>query len=108
MKKDDFKQRTHKILNELVEHIEKLEEKVDNIADDAKDEYFEQLDNLKGIRDNLSSKLDEYEKIADSKWDIVKEKAGNFFEDLSKSWKENFASTAEAFRKEKKNDTVDS
>lgn len=108
MKKDDFKQRTHKILDELVEHIEKLEQKVDDIAEDAKEEYSEQLEKLKGIRDNLSTKLDEYEKIADSKWDIVKERAGNFFEDISKSWKDNFTNVSDVFRKENKDHEDDS
>ena len=58
----------HQIVDELAVRIDKLEQRADEIADDAKQEYREQLDNLKGIRDNLSSKLEEYESIADSKW----------------------------------------
>lgn len=104
MKKDDFKQKTQKILDELIEYIDKLEQKVDDIAEDAKEEYYEQLDKLRGIRDNLSSKLDEYEKIAEPKWNVVKESAGNFFNDISKSWKENFANVSEVFKKDKKED----
>ncbi len=101
MKKEEFKQKTHKVLDELKEYIDKLEQKADDIADDAKEEYHEQLDNLKGIRDKLSSRLDEYESIADSKWDVIKESAGSFFDDVSKSWKENFASVSEVFKKDK-------
>ncbi|HBT84297.1 MAG: hypothetical protein PHO13_11290 [Fermentimonas sp.] len=101
MKKEEFKQKTHKVLDELKEYIDKLEQKADDIADDAKEEYREQLDNLKGIRDKLSSRLDEYESIADSKWDVIKESAGSFFDDVSKSWKENFASVSEVFKKDK-------
>lgn len=101
MKKEEFKQKTHKVLDDLVDHIEKLELKADEIADDAKEEYHKQLDNLKGIRDNLSSKLEEYEAIADSKWDIIKDSAGKFFETVSESWKDNFATVSEAFKKDR-------
>lgn len=101
MKKEEFKQKTRDVLDELVEYIDKLEKKADEIAEDAKEEYYQQLDNLKGVRDNLSSKLDEYEKIADTKWDVVKEGAANFFAAVSEAWVENYSKVAEAFKKEK-------
>lgn len=101
MKREEFKKKTHKVLDDLVEYIDRLEQKADEIADDAKEEYREQLENLKGIRDNLSSKLDEYEIIADNKWDVIKDSAGKFFDTVSESWKENFADISEAFKKEK-------
>jgi hypothetical protein len=102
MKSDDFKQKTHKVLDDLAEYIERLEQKAGEIADDAKVEYHEQLEYLKGIRDRLSSKLNEYEIIADDKWDVIKESAANFFGTVSESWKENFANVSEAFRKEQR------
>jgi hypothetical protein len=101
MKKEEFKQKAHDVLDELVEYIAKLENKAGEIAEDAKEEYREQLDNLKGIRDNLSTKLEEYESIADSKWDVIKESAGSFFASVGESWKENYTKVAEAFKKEK-------
>ncbi len=99
MKKEDFKKKTRELLDELAEHIEKLEQKAGEIAEDAKEQYHEQLEKLKEIRDNLAAKLNEYNNLTDSKWDVLKESAGNFFEDVSKSWKENFSNASEAFKK---------
>jgi len=107
MKKEEFKQKTQEVLNELADYISKLEEKAGDIADDAKVEYRDQLENLKGIRDNLSAKMDEYENVADGKWDVVKESAGSFFASVSDSWKENFGKVAGAFKKDKKNNDTD-
>lgn len=99
MKKDEFKDKTYRILNELAAHIDKLEHKAHEVADDAKEEYREQLDNLKGIRDNLSSKLEEYEKVADDKWEVIRESAGEFFASVSEAWKESYKKVADAFKK---------
>lgn len=100
MKKDEFKQKTCEVLDELADHITKLEERAGDIADDAREEYKEQLDRLKEIRDRLTIKLEEYDRIADNKWDVVKESAANFFASVSASWKENYERVAEAFKKE--------
>jgi len=102
MKKEEFKQKTRDVLDELTDYISKLEDKAGEIADDAQEEYRNQLDNLKGIRDNLSAKLDEYENIADSKWDVVKDSAGNFFASVAESWKENLGKVTDAFKKDEK------
>ena len=100
MKKDDFKQKTHELLDELKEFIENMEQKADEIADDAKEGYYKQLKNLKEIRDNLAAKLDEYEGITDTKWNVIKESAEDFFESVVDSWKKNFSRVTEAFKKE--------
>lgn len=102
MKKEEFKQKTNDVLNELADYISALEEKAGEIAEDAREGYREHLDNLKGIRDSLSSKLEEYENIADSKWEVLRESATDFFASVSESWKENFGKVTDAF---KKNDT---
>jgi Zn-dependent M32 family carboxypeptidase len=108
MKKEDFKQKTAAVLEELSDYIAKLEDKAEDITEDAKEEYREQLEKLKGIKVNLSSKLDEFENVADSKWDVVKESAGNFFASVTDSWKENFGKVADALKKDKMtNDPVD-
>lgn len=99
MRKEEFKQKMHQIVDELAARIDKLEQRADEIADDAKQEYREQLDNLKGIRDNLSSKLEEYESIADSKWEVVRESAGDFFTSVAEAWIENYERVANAFKK---------
>ena len=100
MRKDDFKQKTHELLDELKVFIVNLEKKAEHIAEDAKDGYYEQLNNLRGIRDNLASKLDEYEGISDTKWDVIKESAEDFFESVTDAWKKNFSRVTEAFKKE--------
>lgn len=102
MKKEEFKQKTRDLLNELTDSIIKLEDKAGEITDDTRKAYQEQLNNLKGIRDNLSAKLEEYENIADSKWDVVQESAGNFFASVAESWKENFGKVTDAFKKDEK------
>lgn len=99
MRKEEFKQKMHQIVDELAARIDKLEQRADEIADDAKQEYREQLDNLKGIRDNLSSKLEEYESIADSKWEVIRESAGDFFTSVAEAWIENYERVANAFKK---------
>jgi hypothetical protein len=100
MKKEEFKQKTRDVLKELADYISKLEDKAGEIADEAKVEYRERLENLKEIRNNLSAKLEEYELAADSKWDVVKESAVNFFASVSDAWKENFGKVADAFKKD--------
>ena len=107
MKKDEFKQKTHDVLNELADYISKLEDKAGEIAEEAKEEYRERLENLKEIKNNLSVKLEEYEQIADSKWDVVKESAINFFASVADAWKENFGKVTDAFKKEKATDSND-
>ncbi|MCE5205536.1 MAG: hypothetical protein LLF80_05450 [Porphyromonadaceae bacterium] len=105
MKNEEFKQKTNDILNELADYISALEEKASEIAEDARERYRERLDNLKGIRDNLSSKLGEYENISDSKWEVLRDSAADFFAAVSESWKENFGKVTDAFKKNDTNST---
>lgn len=107
MKKEEFKQKTRDVLDELADYITKLEDKAGEIAEDAKEEYRDRLENLKEIKNNLALKLEEYEQIADSKWDVVKESAGSFFATVADAWKENFGKVAEAFKKEKNEECCD-
>lgn len=100
MNNDNFKQKTHELLDELREFINNLEKKADEIAEDAKEEYYEQLNNLKGIRDKLASKLEKYEGISDTKWDVIRDSASNFFSAVGESWRENFSKITDAFKKE--------
>ena len=99
MKKEEFKQKTIEVINELADYITTLEDKTEEIADDAKEEYRERLEKLKGMKKDLSDKLEEYGLIADSKWDVVKESATNFFSAVSDAWKENFDKVAHSFKK---------
>lgn len=103
MIEEDFRQRTQKVIDELAAYIERLEKKASEVADDAKEEFSDQLEKLKELRDSLSSKLEEYEKIAEPKWEVIRDSAGKFFEAVSIAWKENFANVSEAFRKDRNN-----
>lgn len=101
MNREEFKKKTAQLINELADYISKLEESAEEIADEAKEEYRERLDNLKELQKDLSTRFKEYEQLADSKWDVVRESAANFFTSVSQSWKENYAKLRDAFRKEK-------
>lgn len=100
MKREEFKHKTRELLNELIDYISKLEDKAGEIADEARDAYRERIDYLKDVKDRLSSKLEEYENIADGKWDVVRDSAADFFVSVSDAWKENYAKVADAFKKE--------
>ena len=106
MKKEEFKQKTRELLNELADYISGLEDRAGEIAEDAKEAYRERVDNLKDIRNNLSTKLEEYEDMADGKWEVIKESAADFFASVSESWKENFGKISDAFKKEDKDSNV--
>jgi F0F1-type ATP synthase membrane subunit b/b' len=99
MKKEEFKNKAQSVLDELSSRIDEMETRANEIADDAKEEYYKQLDNLKELKSQLSTKLDEFDKIADSKWDVVKESAGEFFNSVSSDWKESYAKIVDAFKK---------
>lgn len=104
MEREEFKQKAYDVLDELTDYITKLEDKAGDIAKDAKEEYRNRLDNLKEIKNNLASKLEEYEGVADSKWDVVKESAANFCAAVAEAWKENFYKVTDSFKKEKNED----
>lgn len=99
MNKREFKKKSQEVLDELVEYIEKLESKADDIADDAKEEYEKQLKNLHEIKDNLTEKLSKYEEVTESKWSVVKDSASEFFANVSEAWKESYEKVADAFKK---------
>ncbi len=98
MKKDDFKEKAYQIVNDLADRIDKLEAKANEIADDKKEEYREQLDKLKETRDKLASKLKEYERMTEGRWSVIRESAGSFFGSVAEAWKENYRKVADTFR----------
>ncbi|NMB05298.1 MAG: hypothetical protein GX976_02840 [Bacteroidales bacterium] len=100
MKREEFKQKTHQVIDELAETISRLEARAGEIAEDAKEEYKEQLEKLRELRDSLSEKLGEYDMLSDSKWDVVRESAGNFFTTVAEAWRDNFGKVSDAFKKE--------
>lgn len=101
MNKQEFKLKTQEILDQLEAKIEEMKKGIGNIADDAKEEYQEQMQKLGALKDELSEKLNSFDEIADNKWDVVKESAANFFGSVSEAWKENYSKVMEAFKKAK-------
>lgn len=101
MNKQEFKQKTQEILDQLEAKIDEMKVGVANVAEEAKEEYAEQLDKLGKLKEDLTDRLNRFDTIADSKWDVVKESAANFFETVSGSWKDNYAKVVEAFKKAK-------
>ncbi len=107
MKKDDFKEKAYQIVNDLADRIDKLEEKANEIAEDKKEEYREQLDKLKETRDKLALKLKEYERLTEGKWSVIRESAGSFFSSVAEAWKENYRKVADAFREKEPKEPKD-
>lgn len=101
MNKEELKQKAQSMLAELNEGIDKLESKAQEIGDDIKEEYAEQVENLKGLKENISQKIKDIDDASDDKWDTVKESTGNFFTSIGNSWKENYSKVSDAFKKNK-------
>ncbi len=99
MNKQEFKNKTQEVLNQLDARIEELKTGIANVADDAKEEYNQQIEKLKGLKAEMAEKLAKFDEIAESKWDVVKESASNFFSQVGDAWKENYGRVSEAFKK---------
>ncbi len=99
MNKYEFKQKTQEVLDQLEAKIEEMKRGVENIADDAREEYAEQMDKLGALKDELSEKLGKFDEIAESKWDVVRDSASHFFASVSEAWKEDFGKVRVAFKK---------
>lgn len=100
MNKQEFKQRTQEILDQLDAKIDEMKQGVANIAEDAKEEYAEQIEKLKGLKNELSEKLGKFDDVTENKWDVVKESATSFFSKVGEAWKEDFERVRQAFKKE--------
>ena len=100
MNKQEFKQKTQEILDQLDAKIDEMKQGVANIAEDAKEEYAEQIEKLKGLKNELSEKLGKFDDVAENKWDVVKESATSFFAKVGEAWKEDFERVKQAFIKD--------
>ena len=100
MNKQEFKQKTQEILDQLDAKIDEMKQGISNIAEDAKDEYAEQIEKQKSLKDELSEKLGKFDDVAENKWDVVKESAASFFSKVGEAWKEDFERVKQAFKKE--------
>lgn len=98
MKNEEFRQKAHSVLDEVINHINEMEKKTGTVADDLKHEYNQKLARLKEIKKDLTAKLDDYEVLTESRWDVVKESFDEFLDQVYDAWKENYKKAKSAFK----------
>lgn len=98
MKKEEFRQKAHSTLDEVINHIAEMEKKANEVSDDMKEEYNKKLLRLKEIKIDLTKKLDEYEDMTETRWDIVKESFEEFLGRVNKAWKDSYNKASSAFK----------
>ena len=98
MKKEEFRQKAHSVLDEVINHIIEMEKKSNEVSDELKEEYNKKLSSLKEIKYDLTAKLSEYEKMSESKWDIVKDSFSDFLDKVIKAGKDNYNKASKAFK----------
>ena len=99
MKKEDFRQKAHSVLDEVINNIAEMEKKANEVSGDLKDEYNKKLERLKEIKLDLTKKLDDYEGMTESRWAVVKESFSEFLEKANKAWKDSYDKASSAFKK---------
>lgn len=98
MKKEDFRVKAHSVLDEVINHIADMEKKANSVQEDLKDEYNKKLGLLKEIQQDLTKKLDDYEGMTESRWDVVKESFSDFLVRVNKAWKDSYNKASSAFK----------
>ena len=99
MKKEDFREKAHSVLDEIIDNIAEMEKKANEVSDDLKEEYNKKLERLKEIKLDLNKKLDDYEGMTESRWSVVKESFGEFLDKANKAWKDSYDKASSAFKK---------
>ncbi len=82
MKKQEFKEKAKLNIDKAENKIEGLKLKMKEAKLDAKAEYEEQIQNLKGKKSALEAKRDKLSNITDDKWDDTKEDFIETMQDL--------------------------
>ena len=98
MKKEEFRQKAHSVLDEVMNHIAEMEKKANEVSEDMKHEYNQKIKRLKEIQHDLSKKLEDYETISESRWEVVKESFSDFLDKVNDAWKENYDKAKSAFK----------
>ena len=98
MKNEEFRQKAHSVLDEVMNHIAEMEKKANEVSNDFKHEYNQKLKRLREIQHDLSEKLNDYEAISESRWDVVKESFSDFLDKVNDAWKENYIKAKSAFK----------
>ena len=99
MKKEDFRQKAHSVLDEIIDHIAEMEKKANDVSDDMKEEYNKKIERLKEIKLDLTKKLDDYEGMTETRWDIVKESFEEFLVRVRHAWQVSYKKASTAFKK---------
>jgi len=99
MKKEDFRQKAHSVLDEIINNIAEMEKKVNEVSDDMKEEYNERIARLQEIKHDLTKKLEDYEGMTENRWDVVKESFEEFIVRVNKAWKVSYRKASSAFKK---------
>ncbi|HHW81089.1 MAG TPA: hypothetical protein GX746_05270 [Bacteroidales bacterium] len=99
MKKEDFRQKAHSVLDEIINNIAEMEKKVNEVSDDMKEEYNERIARLQEIKHDLTKKLEDYEGMTENRWDVVKESFEEFLVRVNKAWKVSYRKASSAFKK---------
>lgn len=99
MKKEDFRQKAHSVLDEIIDSIAEMEKKVNEVSDDMKEEYNERIARLQEIKHDLTKKLEDYEGMTENRWDVVKESFEEFLVRVNKAWKVSYRKASSAFKK---------
>lgn len=98
MKNEEFRHKAHSVLDEVMNHIAEMEKKASEVSDELKIEYNQKLKRLKEIQHDLSAKLNAYETITDSRWEVVKDSFGDFLDKVNDAWKESYVKAKSAFK----------
>ncbi len=99
MKKEDFRQKAHSVLDEIIDSIAEMEKKANEVSDDMKEEYNERIARLQEIKHDLTKKLEDYEGMTENRWDVVKESFEEFLVRVNKAWKVSYRKASSAFKK---------
>ena len=99
MKKEDFRQKDHSVLDEIIDSIAEMEKKANEVSDDMKEEYNERIARLQEIKHDLTKKLEDYEGMTENRWDVVKESFEEFLVRVNKAWKVSYRKASSAFKK---------
>ena len=78
MKNEEFRQKAHSVLDEVMNHIAEMEKKANGVSEDMRHEYNQKLKRLREIQHDLSTKLNSYETITECRWDVVKDSFTDF------------------------------
>ena len=98
MKNEEFRKKAHSVLDEVMNHIAEMEKKANEVSEDMKHEYNQKIKRLKEIQHDLSKKLEDYETISESRWEVVKESFSDFLDKVNDAWKENYDEAKSAFK----------